>query len=179
MCHCAHVEDLLKRVGIMEEKPDTSNGKGEDLLPDAWAKAGRRVDAEERRAEREADEDDHDERYDLGARIEARHLGLLNNDKLDRSLFGGQETSQSEYRFDGKLGGVIWKEKLTQYFMGKVPALWKILEWAEKHDRARVTETNLNSVVGHFMKQTQQEFLLSQMWGFLSTCVTGSAAVMF
>ena len=63
--------------------------------------------------------------------------------------------------------------------MGKVPALWKIFEWAEKHDRTRVTETNLNSVVGHFMKQTQQEFLLSQMWGFLSTCVTGSATAMF
>ena len=91
LCHCLHVEDLLKRVKTIEDEPDADKGKGEDPFKadDPWKttrEAGRRIDAEERRAARD-DEDDED-RFDLSKRIEARHLGLLNNDKLDRSLFG-------------------------------------------------------------------------------------------
>ena len=74
---------------------------------------------------------------------------------------------------------MVWKEQLTQYFMGKVPALWKILEWAEKHDKEKVTDSKFCVAVGRFVSQAQQEHLQSQMWGFLSTCVTGAAAVFF
>ena len=153
LCHCQHVELLLERVKAIEEESNKEDSKGKDPFEgdDPWKtrEAGRRIDAEERRAARE-DEDD-EEHFDLTKRVEARHLGLLNNDKLDRSLFGGVETSLPEYRFDGKTNGIIWKEKLTQYFMGKVPALWEIMEWAEKHDIDRVAETSFYSVAGHFM----------------------------
>ena len=170
LCHCQHVELLLERVKAIEEHDEgDSNGKDPFDGADPWKtrEAGRRIDAEERRAARE-DEDD-EEHFDLTKRIEARHLGLLNNDKLDRSLFGGVETSLPEYRFDGKTNGIIWKEKFTQYFMGKVPALWKILEWAEKHDKEKVTDSKVSAAVRHFMSQPQQEHLQGQMWGFLST----------
>ena len=42
-----------------------------------------------------------------------------------------------------------------------------------------MAETSFDSVVGRFVEQIQHEFLLSHTWGSISTCVTGSVAIMF
>ena len=61
----------------------------------------------------------------------------------------------------------------------KVPALLEILKWAEKHDKAEVTEEALDGVVGHFLERPKQEVLNAAIWGFLSSCLSGSAETIF
>ena len=74
LCHCQRVELLLERVKTLQDKPDADEGKGKDLFGDddpcrETREAGRRIDAEERCATR--DDEDDGERFDLarGSRL--------------------------------------------------------------------------------------------------------------
>ena len=68
---------------------------------------------------------------------------------------------------------------MQSYFWSKVPALLEILKWAEKHDKADVTEQAFDNVVGHFADRSKQDVLSASIWGFLSSCLTGSAETIF
>ena len=68
---------------------------------------------------------------------------------------------------------------MQSYFWSKVPTLLDILKWAEKHDKTTVTEEAFNGVVGHFMDEFKQQALNAAIWGFLSSCLTGSAETIF
>ena len=61
----------------------------------------------------------------------------------------------------------------------KILALLEILKWAEKHDKTVVTEDAFNDVVTHFMEPFKQQALNASIWGFLSSCLTGSAETIF
>ena len=111
--------------------------------------------------------------------LKPRPLGLLAGDRMDKQLFDDKMTSQSEMRWDGGKNGPAWKSKVQSYMWSKVPALLEILKWAEKHDKAEVTEEALDGVVGHFLERPKQEVLNAAIWGFLSSCLSGSAETIF
>ncbi len=99
--------------------------------------------------------------------------GLINGKGLDDKM-----TGQEGFRFDGNKGGDRWKGKVERYFISKIPALRVILNWAEKSER-EITENDLEEAVGDAMTLEQRETLNSQVWGFLSNCLSGEAETMF
>ena len=115
----------------------------------------------------------------MTAPLRERPLGLLSGDRLDRQIFDDKMATQSEMRWDGSKSGPAWKSRVQSYFWSKVPALLEILKWAEKHDKTDVTEAAFNDVVTHFMEPFKQQALNASIWGFLSSCFTGSAETIF
>ena len=98
---------------------------------------------------------------------------------MDKQLFDDKMTSQNEMRWDGGKNGPAWKSRIQSYMWSKIPALLEILKWAEKHDKAVVTEDAFNHVVIHFMDELKQQAFNAAIWGFLSACLTGSAETIF
>ena len=173
-CHCWHVSDLLKRVATLEaaHRQSAEAEQRPPLIPGSRATSepaagcGRAASDAPAAGARE---------HDLGAPLRVRPLGLLAGDRLDKQIYDDKMASQNEMRWDGGKSGPAWKSRVQSYFWSKVPALLDILKWAEKHDKTTVTEEAFNGVVGHFMDEFKQQALNAAIWGFLSSCLTGSA----
>ncbi len=82
-------------------------------------------------------------------------------------------------RFDRSKGGAAWKLAVSQYVIGKVPAMIEIFKWARSHDQPTVTDEAFDAVVGTFIGERQQVELQSQLCSFLARCLSGGAQTMF
>ena len=164
ICHCTHVEDLLRRMAAAERSSRVPLIPAQRVPNGAAPRVG--AGAQE-------------EAFDPSKPLDKRPLGLLNNEKMDRPIYDDKMATQPEYRFDGQKGGVAWKSKTERYLISKCPALMSILKWAEKHDKMRIEDDAFDKVVGHFMTEEQQRTINAAIWGLLSICLTGSADTMF
>jgi hypothetical protein len=171
ICHCVHVEDLIRRVGLLEARPTNiprdAAGREPFLprhqngMPDlGWRK---------------------DENFDPTKPLDlTMPFGPLGNvEKLDRSIYDDKLTTQAEYTFDGGKGGAAWKSKVERYFISKIPIAMEILKWAEKHDHAVITEDSFINVSQHKMTLSQCQTFNGAIWGFLSGCLSGQAEIQF
>ena len=113
-CHCQHVEVLMTRVTAIEARPSKAEPVDPLQSNDAWAES-RRGREKEHGSQRplSGDNDVEPEEPDLTTKLEPRHLGLLNTERLDKSLFDEKVSQQPECRFDGNKGGALWQENLS------------------------------------------------------------------
>ena len=169
-CHCWHVSALANRVDTLEaaRRQDPDVERRAPLIPERHATS--------EPAERPRDDA---RTADLEAPLKVRPLDVFAGDRMDRQIFDDKMATQSEMRWDGGKGGPAWKSRVQSYFWSKVPALLEILKWAEKHDKTDVTEDAFNNVVNHFIEPFKQQALNASLWGFLSSCLTGSAETIF
>ena len=173
-CHCIHVKEVIEKVAALE-RAGARGGPG--FAPGAIPRA------HDERAPflpsmRPHVDGGDDPEFDILAPLTLRPLGLLASDKQDRAIFD-EKMAATEFRFDGVKGGAVWKSRIERYFISKVPALREILLWAEKHDQRVVTEENFLAVVIHGIDEWKQQVINAQIWGFLSSCVHGTAETMF
>ena len=167
-CHCRHVTELqwiaqllTGRVGTLEQHAvaQLENDGGVPFIP-----AGVTHHAV-----------NTPQRLNARQKLTLGPLGRLESGRL----FEDKMTSHEGFQFDGQKGGDRWKGKLERYFISKVPALKAILKWAEKEDMDVVTEDLLEGAVGHAIKLEHREVMNSEIWGFLSNCVSGEAETIF
>ena len=111
--------------------------------------------------------------------IKGRAIGVLASDKPGYSLFNEKLTQSDEFKFDGVKNGAAWKLRLTQHFIGRVPAMIEILKWSERHEQRKVTDDSFDSATMAFLDERQRGELQSQLWSFLAGCLVGSAKTMF
>ncbi len=96
---------------------------------------------------------------------------------------------QKDFQFNGKHGGDTWKGKVERYFISKVPALERVLQWAEKVRLPKGMESINGDLYGHavgshiavapYMTPLEAESLSGMLWGFLSNCVSDDAETIF
>ena len=72
-------------------------------------------------------------------------LGILASGKF----FDDKIPLQKEFQFNGKHGGDQWKGKVERYFISKIPALERVLSWAEKVKLPRGMESINGDLYGH------------------------------
>ena len=114
--------------------------------------------------------------------IKSRQIGLMSGEKYaERQIFDDKVADRSEFKFDGTKGGTSWKSAIEFYMSSKVPILMELLKWAEKHGDTVVDSTNLAMCLSdvYALDGDRQEFLHTAIWGFLSSCVKGSALTIF
>ena len=97
----------------------------------------------------------------------------------DRPMFDDKVMMHQDYAYNGSKGGSTWKSKVERYFITKAPCLREVLEWAECEDNEAIDESKFKRAVSDRLTEEQALNVNSQIWGFLSGCLTGSAEVMF
>ena len=105
-------------------------------------------------------------------------LGTL---RLDKPL--DDKVAQSDnFKFNGKTGGLTWKDRAARYMIGKIPALKAVLEWAEKvelHGQNSIREEEIMYMVGIGMGQDEVRIMNGAVWTFISLCVSDEAENVF
>ena len=97
----------------------------------------------------------------------------------DRTLFDDKVMLTSDYQWDGVKGGAAWKSRVERYFITKAPVLRELLEWAEAQDAEAITEDQVVEATSNRLSSEQAMAVNSQIWGFLSGCLRGTAETMF
>ena len=97
----------------------------------------------------------------------------------DRGMFDDKLMLSDEYRYNGIKGGTAWKTRLERYFVARSPALRELLEWAESLDNVPISEAMVVEAASGRLTEEQALSVNSQICGFLSGCLTGTADVMF
>ncbi len=91
-------------------------------------------------------------------------------------LFDEKIALDSRYQFNGsKEQGVAWRERTRGYLISKAPALYKLLVWAEEHDRAVVTVEGLRAALRGRICDEDASLLNLAVRGFLGACVSSTA----
>ena len=106
-------------------------------------------------------------------------MGLFAGERFDRPVFGDTIAKDTEMQYDCLKGGVLWKENVSTYFIGKCPALIEVLKWVEGHNLTKVTNRMFEAVTSHYMRPAQQAAVTTQIWSFLARCLSGAALTMF
>ena len=104
---------------------------------------------------------------------------LLGINYKDRSLFDDKVMMNSAYSYDGVKGGMAWKSLVERYFITKAPCLRELLEWAEGEDNEPISEAKMIEAASLRLSEEQAMSVNSQIWGFLSGCLHGTAETMF
>jgi hypothetical protein len=110
-------------------------------------------------------------------------IGALGNS--GRPPFDFRIAGQAEFQFSSK-GGDQWKGKTERYLMAVVPAIYPLLEWAERQDEP-IEQALYEQAVGEGLTSWDRDgnasehsqTLNSALWGFLSACVSGEAQTFF
>ena len=97
----------------------------------------------------------------------------------DRPMFDDKVMMHPDYAYNGSKGGSTWKSKVERYIITKAPCLREVLEWAESEDNEEIDESKFTRAVATRLTEEQALSVSSQIWGFLSGCLTGAAEVMF
>ena len=157
VCHCQHVELLREEFDKLKAKLDSGS--------DGWAAAAGIPGS---RAPRPA----------AALPITMGPIGHLQD--ANARLFDDRIAAQPAFQFDGTKGGAQWKQKVERHMMAKVPALLELLQWAECYEGEKIDEPLLlKATVGSPMDQPRVANLNASIWGFLSSCVSGEAEVIF
>ena len=97
----------------------------------------------------------------------------------DRPIFDHKMTLQDEFKSNGVKDGFKWKGEIGKYFITCAPVLMELLRWAERQDHTPITAATFAHVVSLKMSEEQSANLTTQLWGFLTAVVSGSAETMF
>ena len=113
--------------------------------------------------------------YGVNNAVTLGALGPLGN-VASGKLFSDSIALDSKYQFNGsKDQGPAWREKVRGYLISKSPFLHALLPWAEAHDNRNISLDMVMNAVGPRAQRTDVELLNIQVWGFLRTCVNGTA----
>ena len=96
----------------------------------------------------------------------------------DRPMFE-DKLATSEFQYDGVKGGTAWKTKVERYMVYKAPVLKELLEWAEAQEGDYINNEVVVKACAAKRSDEQATAVNSQIWGFLSLCLRGTAEVMF
>ena len=96
-----------------------------------------------------------------------------------RLMFDDKLMLNNEYRCNGVKGGTAWKSRLERYIVARAPALRELLEWAESLDNTPISVAMVIEATSGRLNEEQALSTNSQILGFLSGCLTGTADVMF
>jgi hypothetical protein len=106
------------------------------------------------------------------------HIGSLGY--KDKPAFDDKLTEREEYRYSGKAGsGIGWEGKVERHLISRAPVMMHILKWAEEQGLEKITELSLAQAIGAKLSEEQQLIMNGQLWGFLSSAVSGSADTLF
>ena len=113
--------------------------------------------------------------------------GGLNVWNIDK-IFDDKVAMSNDHSYDGNANGEKWKIKVEGYWIGKLPALLEVIEWASKQDAKPITKVALETerqeaVSAGRWKPTLTDDILDRVngiiWGFLNLCLKGEAHRMF
>ena len=183
-CHCVHLDLLTVRVQALEAARTAAAAAARQpfmpylrqdataFVPGAVAEATAAFNAAVGPARGT---------FDPREPLTVRQIGMLTGDKYgERALYDDKSAERSEFQFDGVHKGPEWKSKMETFLVYKCPMMLEILEWAERHGDSKVTADNFAMAVQlSALDEPRQEFLQSQLWGFLGQVLKGSALVMF
>ena len=95
-------------------------------------------------------------------------------------MFDDKHTEREEYRYAGGTGtGLVWGGEVERHFISRAPVLKDILTWAEGQGLGTISEAQFAQAVGSKLTEEQQMIINGQIWGFLSSAVSGSADTLF
>jgi hypothetical protein len=160
-CHCVHVAQLLDRMSTVEALVMNANGD-----PWQWGQ-GQRQHGEpgdsggHRRHDRDGDHD----------------MGL--NVRGNNTFFDDKVPMSEEYRTDGGANNIDrWRHKTRGYFIGKVPALLPLLDWAEKREHQAITFEDVIAETANAGTLTPADTRMvnGAVWTFLQMCTTAGAS---
>ena len=175
-CHCEHVEDLLRRVHVLE-----TTGRAHpqnDPLPDPWNGSPKPAeDTPGGDARRGPDRRQPPMPFDSNKPLELLEpLGTIG--AKDKLLFDDKIATTPEYQFNGQRNGLSWVRKVENHFISRAPVLLALLLWAEECEDS-IDVTRVMKVAGHKLTEEQIRNVNASMWGFLSACVSGPAETIF
>ena len=187
-CHCVHVKELQNHVSTIQGQiaaiqkriisGDPWHGgtaKGTPVGSPIGATDGAPInDAADPGAKHDGD----------GERVIplplTLHESLGSITHANRPMFDIKMTQQENFKFNGTKDGMKWKLAVERYLISCAPVLLEIFKWAE----TMPTEPGLNietfkRAVGAKMTDAQVHDLNSQLWGFISNLISGSAETIF
>ena len=98
----------------------------------------------------------------------------------DKLMFDEKLTEKADYTYTGKAGtGIAWKGKVERHFISRAPVMMNILKWAEEQGLNKISEAHFAQAVGPKLTEEQQMIMNGQLWGFLSSSVSGSVDTLF
>ena len=129
-CHCEHVEDLLRRVHVLE-----TTGRSrplEDPLPDPWPGVSKPTDASPvGGSERGSDDRQPSAPFDSNRPLELLEpLGTIG--ARDKQLFDDKIAVSPGYQFNGQRNGLSWIRKVENHLISRAPILLALLSWTEE-----------------------------------------------
>ena len=102
-------------------------------------------------------------------------LGPLGNVSSGK-IFDDKIALDNKYQYSGsKDHGPQWRERVRGFFISKSPILHRLLPWAEAQDQRTITTEMISTVIAGRASREDIEMLNISVWGFLRTCVTGTA----
>jgi hypothetical protein len=161
-CHCLHVEDLIKRVTVLESNPRAAppGQSGHAFVPDPWTKfqnTGQQGHASDHPA---------GSVHDV-ASPEALPLKLMQPlgsiGYKDRPLFDHKMTLQDEFKFNGVKDGYKWKGKVENYMMACAPVMMEILRWADRQNMEPIKWETISYAVSTKMTEDQAASMVTQV----------------
>ena len=102
-------------------------------------------------------------------------LGVRGTSKL----FDDKVPMNDEYRTDGGADSIDrWRHKTRGYFIGKVPALLPLLDWAERREHQAISIEDVTAETSRAGTLTPAETsaVNGAVWTFLQMCTTGGAS---
>ena len=94
-------------------------------------------------------------------------------------IFDDKVPLNEEYRTDGGADTVDkWRHKVRGYFIGKVPALLTLLDWAERQEHRRISSADVVAEASRAGTLTPAEtsVVSGAVWTFLQMCTSGGAS---
>ena len=94
-------------------------------------------------------------------------------------LFDDKVPMSDEYRTDGGIATIDkWISKTKGYFMGKVPCLHYLLDWAERCEHTEITEEAIynEACMYNLLSREDMATVNAAVWTFMQMCTHGAAA---
>ena len=94
-------------------------------------------------------------------------------------IFDDKVPLNDEYRTDGSATTIDrWKHKVRGYFISKVPAVLKLLDWAEQQQHKPIEINDIMAEASRHRQLTPDEVVLvnSAIWTFIQMCTSGEAS---
>ncbi len=96
-------------------------------------------------------------------------------------LFDIKLAQQAEYQYHGIEGGMAWRQKIRNYFVGQCPDCEQLLNWAEAHDGViTLHEVRwLDGPTGGLALDQSALVVAGHVWTFLGVALKGKAEAVY
>ena len=94
-------------------------------------------------------------------------------------IFDDKVPPNAEYQTDGGATTIDrWRQKVRGYCIGKVPAVLKLLDWAEQRQHKAIEIDDIMTEASRHRQLTPDEVVLvnSAIWTFIQMCTSGEAS---